>query len=217
MTLLAQNEAKMQQLMNAVQEFEAWSGIHVNTTKTKLMTIDGIAANRTDAVMVTYRDEPLIPTSESEAVRYLSFWVTPNGNMKAAMDLVFERTIKGDNSRAPIRPETNNRGFCGESSRQLSIPSDGTLEKERPRQAGSPMETRVQDSMETQRKHSKSPMDITKRHGGSFWLHIPDVKSAAPSISVSSAQSFLVLPVVPMPPVVSARCGILGPAFQVPL
>ena len=46
MTLLAQNETKMQQLMNAVQEFESWSGIHVNTTKTKLMAIDGIVANR---------------------------------------------------------------------------------------------------------------------------------------------------------------------------
>jgi hypothetical protein len=70
MTLLAQNEAKMQQLMNAVQEFEAWSGIHVNTTKTKLMAIDGIVVNRTDAVTVTYRDEPLYLTPESEAVRY---------------------------------------------------------------------------------------------------------------------------------------------------
>ena len=58
------------------------------------MTIDGIAANRTDAVTVTYRDEPLTLTPESEAVRYLGFWATPNGNMKAAMDLVFERTIK---------------------------------------------------------------------------------------------------------------------------
>jgi hypothetical protein len=67
MTLLAQNEENMQQLMNAVQEFEAWSGIQVNTTKTKLMTVDGIVANRTDAVKVTYRNEPLVITPESEA------------------------------------------------------------------------------------------------------------------------------------------------------
>jgi hypothetical protein len=58
------------------------------------MTIDGITTNRTDAVTVTYRDEPPTLTPESEAVRYLGFWVTPNGNMKAVMDLVFERTIK---------------------------------------------------------------------------------------------------------------------------
>ncbi len=54
MTLLAQNEAKMQHLMNTVQDFEDWSGIQVNTAKTKLMTIDGITTNRTDAVTVKY-------------------------------------------------------------------------------------------------------------------------------------------------------------------
>jgi hypothetical protein len=94
MTLLAQNEEKMQQLMNDVQEFESWSGIQVNTTKTQQMTLDGVAANRTDPVKVTYIDEPLTITPESEAVRYLGFWSTPNGNMKSAMDLVFERTHK---------------------------------------------------------------------------------------------------------------------------
>jgi hypothetical protein len=73
MTLLAQNETKMQQRMNTVQQFEAWSGIRVNTTKTKLMTLDGVAANWTDAIRITY---------------------TPNGNMQSAMDLVFDRTLK---------------------------------------------------------------------------------------------------------------------------
>jgi hypothetical protein len=28
------------------------------------------------------------------AVRYLGFWATPNGNMKVAMDLVVERTLR---------------------------------------------------------------------------------------------------------------------------
>jgi hypothetical protein len=32
MTVLAQNEAKMQQFINTVQEFETWSGIQVNTS-----------------------------------------------------------------------------------------------------------------------------------------------------------------------------------------
>jgi hypothetical protein len=48
----------------------------------------------TDAVTVKYKDEPLDITPEYEAVRYLGFWATPNGNMKSTMDLVFERTIK---------------------------------------------------------------------------------------------------------------------------
>jgi hypothetical protein len=59
------------------------------------MTVDGVAANnRTDAVKVTYKNEPLTVTTESEAVRYLGFWSTPNGNMKSALDLVFERILK---------------------------------------------------------------------------------------------------------------------------
>jgi hypothetical protein len=37
------------------------------------MTIDGITANRTDAVTVKYKDEPLAITPDSEEVRYLVF------------------------------------------------------------------------------------------------------------------------------------------------
>jgi hypothetical protein len=109
--------------------------MHVNTTKTKLMTIDGITGNRTDTVTVTYRDEPLTLTPESETVRYLGFWAIPNDNMKVAMDLVFERTIKAKE----------------------------TIQ-------GHPL---AQDSMETQRKHGKSPMDI-KGHGGDGIHHNSD-------------------------------------------
>ncbi len=58
------------------------------------MTVDGVQDNRTDTVKVTYKNEPLTITSESEVVRYLGFWTTPNGNMQSSMDLVFERTLK---------------------------------------------------------------------------------------------------------------------------
>jgi hypothetical protein len=58
------------------------------------MTVDGIVANRSDTVNITYKHEPLTITPESEAVRYLGFWSTPNGNMQSAMDLVFDRTLK---------------------------------------------------------------------------------------------------------------------------
>ena len=70
-TLLTQNDENTQHLMNAIQAFETWNGIQVNATKTKLMTVDGIVANRTNTVKVTYRNEPLHITPESEAVRYL--------------------------------------------------------------------------------------------------------------------------------------------------
>ena len=81
MTLLVQNDENMQHLMNAIQVFGAWSGIQVNTKKTKPMTVDGVVVNRTNAVKVTYRNEPLSITPESEEVRCLGFWTTPNGNM----------------------------------------------------------------------------------------------------------------------------------------
>ena len=46
MSLLTQNSEDMQCLMDTIQEFESWSGIPVNTVKTKLMIIDGIVVNR---------------------------------------------------------------------------------------------------------------------------------------------------------------------------
>ena len=46
MTLLTQDSGGMQTLLNAIQEFEEWSGIPVNMMKTKQMTVDGIEANR---------------------------------------------------------------------------------------------------------------------------------------------------------------------------
>ncbi len=41
MTLMAQDSTGIQTLLNAIQEFEEWSGILVNTMKTKQMTVDG--------------------------------------------------------------------------------------------------------------------------------------------------------------------------------
>ncbi len=65
----------------------------VNTLKTKQMTVDDIKENRTETEKVTYNNETLLIVPESEPVRYLGFWVTPNGNMQAAKDLVYERTL----------------------------------------------------------------------------------------------------------------------------
>ena len=43
---------------------------------------------------VTYEDVPLDITPETESVRYLGIWATPNGNMQAAMQLVMDRTLR---------------------------------------------------------------------------------------------------------------------------
>ena len=58
------------------------------------MVVDGIVANRTVPVRVAYKDVPLDITPETEVVRYLGFWATPNGNMQTAMQLVMDRTLR---------------------------------------------------------------------------------------------------------------------------
>jgi ribonuclease HI len=94
MTLLAQDREGMQTLLDAIQEFEKWSGIPVNAMKTKQMTVDGIEANRKIIEELKYHGKSLPIAPESESVRYLGFWATPNGNMQAAKDLVYDRTLR---------------------------------------------------------------------------------------------------------------------------
>ena len=79
--------------MDAIQEFEEWSGMPVNTFKTKQMTVDDVRGNRTTTEKVTYNKEILLIVPESEPVRYLGFWTTSNDNIQAAEDLVYERTL----------------------------------------------------------------------------------------------------------------------------
>jgi hypothetical protein len=108
----------MQCLLNAVQEFEAWSGILVNTTKTNLMVVDGIVANRTVPVRVVYKDIPLDITPETEAVRYLGFWATPNENIQAAMQLVMDRTLRAKETIQdnPLEPKQAVEIFAAKQS-----------------------------------------------------------------------------------------------------
>ena len=84
----------MQTMKHVIQDFEEWNGIPVNTMKTKQMTVDDIEANRATTEDLTYNNKLLPIAPESESVRYLGFWATPNGNMQAAKDLVYERTLK---------------------------------------------------------------------------------------------------------------------------
>ena len=65
-----------------------------NAAKTKQITVDGIVTSREASEIVTYKNNPLYVAPESESVFYLGFWATPNGNMQAAKDLVFERTLR---------------------------------------------------------------------------------------------------------------------------
>jgi hypothetical protein len=94
MTLLAQNREGMKTLLDEIQEFEKWSGIPVNAMKTKQMTVDDIETNRTLREKLKYHGKSLPIAPESESVRYLGFWATPNGNIQAVKDLVYDRTLR---------------------------------------------------------------------------------------------------------------------------
>ncbi len=84
MSCFAQNRTGMQSLMDVIQKFEEWSGMTVNTLKTNQMTVDGVQDNRTTVEDITHNGETLLIVPESEPVRYLGFWTTPNGNMQEA-------------------------------------------------------------------------------------------------------------------------------------
>ncbi len=79
MSCFAQNKSGMQSLMNTIQKFEEWSGMPVNTLKTKQMTVDGVRGNRTMVEEVTYNGETLLIVPESEPVRYLGNGLHPMG------------------------------------------------------------------------------------------------------------------------------------------
>jgi hypothetical protein len=76
MTLVAQDGTGMQTLLNAIQEFEEWNGVPVNTMKTTQMTVDGAEANRTIVEALTYNNKPLPIALESESIRYVGFLAT---------------------------------------------------------------------------------------------------------------------------------------------
>ena len=61
---------------------------------------------------------PIVP--ESESVRYLGFWATPNVNMQAAKDLVYDRTRRAKESIQghPLDPKQAMTMF---SARRLEI------------------------------------------------------------------------------------------------
>jgi hypothetical protein len=65
-TLLTQDTEDMQTLLNAIQKFEKWNGIPVNTLKTKQTTVDVIEDNRSIIEELTNHDKPLPISPESE-------------------------------------------------------------------------------------------------------------------------------------------------------
>jgi hypothetical protein len=56
------------------------------------MAVDGDKRRRKDPIQVTYNDDQVRTTKQGEAVRYLGFYATPNGNMQESIHRVFKKT-----------------------------------------------------------------------------------------------------------------------------
>ena len=63
--------------------------------------------NREIIEVLTYHDQSLPIAPESESVRYLGFWTTPNCNMQTVKDLVYDRKLraKEDIQDHPLDPK----------------------------------------------------------------------------------------------------------------
>ncbi len=90
-TVLTQDNAGAQTLLDATQEFESWSNMRLNLTKTVVVDIDG-GSGEMDPPHLTYHQRPVKVFKVTESCRHLGFWATPNGNMTATKQRVLVRT-----------------------------------------------------------------------------------------------------------------------------
>ena len=93
-------------LLEAIQEFELWSGLKVNRKKTCAMVVErrGTGQRQINETLV-YRECCLVPINNtpymgqevaflapSTACRYLGVWGTPAGHMSNTKERIFKRT-----------------------------------------------------------------------------------------------------------------------------
>ena len=90
-TTLAEDKAGAQILLNATQDFEAWSNMRLNLSKTVVVDIDG-ESGEVDPPQLTYNQQPVKVFQATESCRHLSFWATPNGNMAVTKHCVLAKT-----------------------------------------------------------------------------------------------------------------------------
>jgi len=92
----------MQKLLNNAQEFTAWCGMQINAKKTYLLVIDNDKKRREQgpAPLLTINGETLQAMNLGDACRYLGYWGTGNGNMRATKKVVRQKIIA---ARDPIK------------------------------------------------------------------------------------------------------------------
>ena len=71
-TALARDNAGGQILLNATHEFEAWSNMKLNLSKTGVIDIDG-GSGEVDPPQLTYNQQPIKTFQATESCRHLGF------------------------------------------------------------------------------------------------------------------------------------------------
>jgi hypothetical protein len=90
-TVVTQDDPGSQILMDAVQEFEAWSNTKLNLNKTVVMGIDG-GSGGMNPPQVTYKHQPITVFQATDSCRHLGYWATPNGDMARTKHRVLTKT-----------------------------------------------------------------------------------------------------------------------------
>jgi len=81
---------------DVVQEFTAWCGMQINVKKTDLLVIDTDEKRREQerTPLLTINGETLRAMNLDDAYRYLGYWGTGNGDMRATNDVVRQKSLQ---------------------------------------------------------------------------------------------------------------------------
>jgi len=94
-SIFADTPEGKQMLQNVVQEFMAWCGMQINVKKTYLLVIDDDKKRREQepAPLLTINGETIQAMNLDDACRYLGYWGTGNGDMRATKEVVSQKII----------------------------------------------------------------------------------------------------------------------------
>jgi hypothetical protein len=85
----------MQKLLNVVQEFTVWCGMQINVKKRYSLVIDNAKKSKKQepAPLLRINGESLRVMNLDDTCRYLGYWGTGNGDMRATKEVVRQNTI----------------------------------------------------------------------------------------------------------------------------
>jgi len=98
-SIFADKPEGMQTLLNVKQEFTVWCGMQINVKKTYLLVTDNDKKRREQepASLSTINRETLQAINLDDACRYLGYWCTGNGDMRATKEGVRQKIIAARN------------------------------------------------------------------------------------------------------------------------